>query len=323
MIPTRLICVDGLPGSGKSTTSQRLCLHLLKLGHEARWYYEHGPDSPIWRGAERFRFTESGITDPMVVQELMLSRWKSLGAEIETGSTVALMESSLLHTTIGVMVAMDFDEVATLNCVREVTQAILPLHPVSIYLFPDDVGEALKAICAQRRHDQFEAPLIALLSKSAYARTHGLEDFDGAVRFFRRCREITDRAFSALPIPKLAIDYSARDWEAYERQITDFLKVPDMAPISDQVDRPSRFVGRYKDSTSGADLVVAADDKGLYLDDDRGTRLMHDRGDVFYINAVWIGISFNGENEGVFQRLEMKGHLPDVGAVWVRADAPT
>src|SRR4051812_32709825 len=116
MIASKLICIDGIPGAGKSTTSQRLCLHLLKLGYEARWCYEHGPDSPIWRGAERYQFLESGIANPKVVHELVVSRWKRLGAELEASDAVVVLESSLLHTTISIMLAMEIDESAILNC---------------------------------------------------------------------------------------------------------------------------------------------------------------------------------------------------------------
>jgi thymidylate kinase len=307
MIATKLICIDGISGSGKSTTSQRLWLHLLKNGVDARWFYEHGPDSPIWRGAERFRLTESGITDPKIVHELVVSRWQAFAAELGAGDTIAVMESSLLQSTAGVMLAMDFELGAILACLEEVNRAIAAIRPVSIYLFANDVGRVLRAVCDERRHDQFEAPLLDLLSRTRYAKAHGLAGFDGAMRFFRRCREITDLAFSRLEIPKLAIEYSARDWRSYERQI-----------MSGLIERPARFVGRYKDPSSDAELVVAADEKGLYLDDARWTRLMHDGGNVFHVNAVWLEMSFENESEGAFQRIALKGHLPDLAPVWIR-----
>ena len=321
MIATRLICIDGMPGSGKSTTSQRLWLHLLKHGHAARWCYEHGPDSPIWRGAERFRLTQSDIADPMMVHDLVLSRWQALVAELATGSTITVMESSLLHSTISIMAAMDFDDDVILRCIQDVARAIAPLRPVSLYLVPDDVGQALRAICAQRRHDQFEAPLIELMSKTRAFKAHGLAGFDGVVQFLQHCREIIDRAFSALPCPKLAIGYSAQAWSAYEKQITDFLALPPMPPMSGQVEQPARFVGRYKDPASDADIVVAADDNGLYLDDERGTRLMHHDGEVFHVNAIWLEISFREERDGAFQSVGMRGHVPDLSPVWVRVPA--
>ena len=319
MIATKLICIDGISGSGKSTTSQRLWLHLRKNGHDARWCYEHGPDCPIWRGAERFRLTESDISDPAIVHELVTSRWRTLADELAAGDTIAVMESSLLHSTVGIMLAMDFDQTAILNCLAEVNRLVKALSPVSIYLYANDVGVALRAICDERRHDQFEAPLIELLSTTRYAKTRGLAGFDGVVRFFRHCREITDLAFSRLEFPKLAIEYSARDWTSYERQITDFIGLTEMRPMSGHVDRPSRFVGRYKDPASDAECVVAADEKGLYLDDARCTRLMNDHGNTFYVNGVWLEISFENDSGRTFHRIKLNGHPVDGSPVWMRA----
>ena len=47
MINSNLILIDGISGSGKSTTAQRLYLHLLRLGHDVQWFYEHDTAHPI------------------------------------------------------------------------------------------------------------------------------------------------------------------------------------------------------------------------------------------------------------------------------------
>src|SRR3954453_3575346 len=135
MIGTKLICIDGIPGSGKSTTSQRLWLHLLRNGYDAQWLYEHGPDSPIWRGVERYQLTESGITDSAIVRDLVVSRWRTLAADLQAGRTIAVVESSLLHSTVGVMLGMDFDQMVILECLAEVEQVISGVRPVSIYFY--------------------------------------------------------------------------------------------------------------------------------------------------------------------------------------------
>jgi len=318
MISTKLICIDGISGSGKSTTSQRLCLHLIRNGHEARWLYEHGTANPIWRAEERFRLTESGISDPRIVHDLVVSRWRKLAADLAGCGRITVMESSLFNTTTNVMLAMNFDEPPILDCLREVEQAVVGLGAVSIYFYPNDVRQALRAICNERRHDQFEGPLIELFSRTSYAKTHGLCGFEGLVRFFENGRRITDLAFDRFKISKLAIDYSAREWLSYERRITDFLGLPEMPPILEHIDRPTRFPGRYKDPDSDSKFVVAADNQGLYLDDARRTRLIHEDGTTFYINALWVEITFEEEREGSFQRLRVKGDLPDLAPVWVR-----
>ena len=129
---------------------------------------------------------------------------------------------------------------------------------------------------------------------------------------------MTDAIFDRLKLPKLAIDYSAREWRLYERRITDLLGLPELPPILEHIDRPLRFVGRYKAPGSDASFVVAADEKGLYLDDSRHTRLMHEDGNAFHVNAIGVRLTFLDERDGSFHRLSVKGDLPDLPPIWLR-----
>ena len=44
---SRLIFVEGLPGSGKSSTSQFICNQLRRHGQRGRWYHEEEPRHPV------------------------------------------------------------------------------------------------------------------------------------------------------------------------------------------------------------------------------------------------------------------------------------
>src|SRR5262249_31132645 len=46
---TNLILVDGLPGSGKSTTAQLVWLQLVRSGYDASWFFEHQSSHPIYK----------------------------------------------------------------------------------------------------------------------------------------------------------------------------------------------------------------------------------------------------------------------------------
>ena len=44
----RIVILEGLPGSGKSTTAHLLRLHLQDVGLDARWWWEHEQPHPIF-----------------------------------------------------------------------------------------------------------------------------------------------------------------------------------------------------------------------------------------------------------------------------------
>jgi hypothetical protein len=293
-------------------------MHLVDSGYHAEWFYEHGRSSPIWGQDERFRIIQSGIGDLSIVHSLVVSRWQKFASKLKTEDTIAVLESSLLHTTVNVMLAMDFQKSAILSCLQEVEQIMKGLNSVSIYLYPNNIRHALRAISDVRPYSQFEGPLVELFTTTRYAKTHGLSGFDGVVEFFENCREIIDAAFIRLKLSKLAINFSSLDWNSYERQITNLLGLPPMLPIPDCVDSPSRFVGCYKGPDSDAELVVAYDEKGLYLDDERHTRLIQRAGSTYYVNAHRLELSFEDERGGVFARVRLKGDLPVDNSIWVR-----
>src|SRR5215471_10932274 len=109
MIHTRLICIEGMPGSGKSTTSQRLWLHLLRNGCDSRWVYEHDTTHPIWKFEEQRAVVESGTLDLSLLDDIVVDRWRQLAGELAGTGPTMVLESALFQTPIGLLLTMDVD----------------------------------------------------------------------------------------------------------------------------------------------------------------------------------------------------------------------
>ncbi|MBO0992026.1 hypothetical protein [Bacillus sp. SD088] len=48
METTKLIMVEGIPGSGKSTTAQSISKSLDRMGFKHKWWYEEEQGHPAW-----------------------------------------------------------------------------------------------------------------------------------------------------------------------------------------------------------------------------------------------------------------------------------
>jgi hypothetical protein len=59
-----------------------------------------------------------------------------------------------------------------------------------------------------------------------YCVRKGYQGLEGLISLYRDYWRITDELFHQLPLAKLAIDNSGRDWPAYESQILNALQLP-------------------------------------------------------------------------------------------------
>nr|QEO74252.1 hypothetical protein [uncultured bacterium] len=318
MIDTKLLLLDGLTGAGKSTTAQRLWLHLERQGYAARWFYEHDVCHPIWRPDEQARMAEAGALDPGFVQGVLPMRWRNLAGECRASEQATILEGTLFQSTVGFLLAMNLPDRAIEEHVLAVEETLAGLAPILVYFRPRDVAQSLQAVFEDRRADGYAADLIRHIARTPYGRDSGLSDFTGLVRFYEHWISLVERLAARMRMANYVLEEGSGDWPSRERRLTEFLGLPPIGELQDRIDQPSRFIGRYRDAGSADELVVAGNEDGLHLDDARRTRLIPARDGGFHIAAMCAELSFGEESGGVFQRIELRGNLPGLSPVWIR-----
>ena len=169
--PAKLVLIDGLTGSGKSTTAQRLWLHLTRHGHPARWFYEHDATHAIWPPDEQSGLVAAGDgLAPAFLAEALPARWRALAADCAATETVTILESTLFQSTVGFLLAMEVTERRIAEHVMAVADIVAGLTPVLVLFRPRDVARALRAACDDRQADDYAAALIAHVGSSRTAR---------------------------------------------------------------------------------------------------------------------------------------------------------
>jgi hypothetical protein len=225
---TRFIFVEGIMGSGKSTTAEFLTEHIRQHGIAARFLLEgptlEEPEHPL-RIATEFPHPNAIWLDLTVKEfiERSLHKWHNFVQEVQQSTIVTVSDGLLFHGNMTDVLLMNAELPQLHQYVAQVIECLHSLHPVVIYFYHSDIARAIRAIC-DKRGSKWEAYQVNWKVASPYGVHRSLQEFDGLVQLYQDYRAICDDIFSQLPLPKLAI-CNEGNWETYYHDILTFLQL--------------------------------------------------------------------------------------------------
>ena len=210
----RRILIEGLPGSGKSTTTVYLQALLQRCGIDCRRYLEEDRPHPI----DCTDFATHGLAGK--VMPLWLNFADGAGRE----PVVTIIESRLWQNTALFMYMSEcsLEEITSLN--HQVGQVLLPLAPVLVYLDEEDTETALRRLYTLRGKKWMDETM-GWTTQYPWFISRGLNDFAGWVRFFAEWRQVAEQLYADWPGKKLKILNPHADWAGSYRQLRAFLQV--------------------------------------------------------------------------------------------------
>jgi thymidylate kinase len=296
--------IEGIPGSGKSTTAQQLVRNLLRKGYDAKWWYEEEQRHPVYMYKD---YTEMGevVRDLSAgnYQKLIdkaLETWRQFTASVQASSTVVVVDSCLFGYLTWSLFPYNVSVAEIKQYIEEVERAIKPLNPTVIYLYQADVGAALRKIC-DRRGGETERNFINAAASCPYGKSQGLTGFDGMVAYWESYRRITDEAFQELDVSKIAIDNTEANWRQYRSQIANFLGMEDAEDGFQVQHMLERLTGTYKPEKDGIPACMIRLEAGMLVADGlpqvwARSPLLPWSSHVFHVQSLPFQVKFLEEN---------------------------
>jgi hypothetical protein len=310
----QIVLLEGLPGSGKSTTAHLLALHLARHGRAARWFYEHDTPHPIFdRASIDLGLDEGRVPDDFCDQAVR--RWRRLAEDVAAADESAVLESALFQLPLHPMLLMDWPEARMAAYLRDVEAALSPARTVPVILRHEHVDAALRDALTWRG-EWFRDYLEQRIARSAYGRARGLTGSDGIVRYFTDYRDLTDRLRQHLALPCVVLDAAAPK-ETLPSRVMAALGLPEFLPFGTDV-APQLFVGNYKDPASDNAMDIVTDGTHLYVDGAFRTRLIQRDRATFEIAGTPVQLAFTANGDGRMEKIDCRANLPDLPREWVR-----
>ena len=310
MLQTKLILVDGLPGSGKSTTCQKLYRVLHNNGIVADFYHEFYQPHPIFR--EDCKIVDDWVTGT-------LSRWQTfVDVQLEQ-NTIAILEAATFQCTVGDLLEIGADREVMKTYALEVLKLIRPLQPTLIYAYQRDVEAALKKVCEQRP-TRWRKRVQTILNDTVYGRNRDLDGFDLYFDYNRSMRALSDELFQAYDVPKVSLENSDGRWDDHFSKICRFLGLS----ILPDTFNPSEYCGEYLEPEENQRCRIALINGSLQVTGlftiAKGLLPKHD--DTLFVQTWPDELTFSRDETGRVVSFRSTGTWNRIGdGLWSRVDS--
>ncbi|MEP7137189.1 MAG: hypothetical protein ABI904_19860 [Chloroflexota bacterium] len=229
MIETQLVLIEGAPGSGKSTTAQKLAAEISNAGKSCQCFLEWSTDNPIAIGDDLH--LGQAIASSITREDAVLQQWQQFVQARQAEKIVTLMESRFWQTSVMLMYAAGHPIERILESNGHVIETINQLKPVLIYFAIDDLRafttRTIQIKEAEWQHagqsGSWAKHIYDAFDSQRWFTNRGLTGMTGMITFLEEWALVTQMLYDRVTFPKIIIKNPHQDWPSAMQQMRGFL----------------------------------------------------------------------------------------------------
>jgi len=197
-----ILHIEGIPGSGKSTTAAKLDGLFRANGIDSYWVLEEERNHPI----ETSRSPET-----IDVEELSSHYLDSWEAFVRSNSKVVILDGYALQKTVRFLFAMNAPQ-STLRSYFSKWQRIGQVSSAMVYLKVEDPTKHFHDFVFPLRGEGWRQKVSSYVSATRMGRERGLKGSEGLIEFWSEYQAVCLELLSDCVVPIQIQNYDDRGW---------------------------------------------------------------------------------------------------------------
>jgi len=307
MLNTKLILVDGITGSGKSTTAHFIARQMEKNGIKVRWIYEQEKNHPLNKNQWQESDSVLSYSDRLLREDPKV--WMDFVNTIKHDDCIYIVEAYWFQDVLMFPhFANDLNRQIIKDFSHQICDIIRCLNPVIIHFYQQDVGKSLQLTWERRGAKEW---YIEQDADNLYCANRGLKGEVAVIKIWQDFSDFTLELFEEYDFRKLQIENSAQDWELYHSLILDFLQISKHEEVLYD-NSFLQFCGLYLGEGYSADVYTENQNLWIYIPNfGSSTRLIPIADNEFAFESYQITIRFAVNERNEIQSLEFIKALGD------------
>lgn len=241
----KLILIEGVPGSGKSSVAQLVTLGLQRAGLSARWHHENDRNHPI-----------SPLGSISGAGDDRLTVWSRFIEQTMAQDEIVVLESALFQKQLnGFVKARRESEIKPLF--EALFALLLPAKPLLVCFRQSSMLDHVEWLIELRGSGTLRH-FLGILRDSAFSIASSQTGAALVAHYYDRVQAVTVDVAAQFPGELLILTDAKEDWEAAHGRVFERLGIPTLVRPNLPNELKQKLAGRYKcvDGIELAEILV-------------------------------------------------------------------